>query len=66
MNASVRRLIVAVGVFAMLVAIGTVGYFVLGDGRWSFADCAYMTVITISTVGFFELGHMRDVPVRAP
>src|ERR1700691_4262584 len=46
----------------MLVAIGTVGYFVLGDGRWSFADCAYMTVITISTVGFFELGHMRDVP----
>jgi voltage-gated potassium channel len=62
LNASVRRLIVAVGVFAMLVAIGTVGYFVLGDGRWSFADCAYMTVITISTVGFFELGHMRDVP----
>lgn len=61
-NASVRRLIAAVGVFAMLVAIGTVGYFVLGDGRWSFADCAYMTVITISTVGFFELGHMRDVP----
>jgi voltage-gated potassium channel len=62
LNASVRRLIAAVGVFAMLVAVGTVGYFVLGDGRWSFADCAYMTVITISTVGFFELGHMRDVP----
>jgi voltage-gated potassium channel len=61
-NASVRRLIVAVGVFAMLVAIGTVGYFVLGEGRWSFGDCAYMTVITISTVGFFELGHMREVP----
>lgn len=62
MNASVRRLIVAVGVFAALVAVGTVAYFVLGHGVWSLADCAYMTVITISTVGFYELGHMRDVP----
>lgn len=62
MNASVRRLIAAVGVFAALVGVGTVGYFLLGNGRWSFSDCGYMTVITISTVGFFELGHMRDVP----
>jgi voltage-gated potassium channel len=61
-HASVRRLIIAVGVFATLVAIGTVGYLILGDGRWTVGDCAYMTVITISTVGFFELGHMRDVP----
>jgi voltage-gated potassium channel len=60
-NASVRRLIVALGVFATLVAIGTVGYFWLGHGRWGLADCGYMTVITISTVGFFELGHMREV-----
>ena len=29
-HATVRRLIAAVGVFATLVAIGTVGYFVLG------------------------------------
>ena len=62
MNASLRRLLAAVGVFASLVAVGTVGYFVLGAGRWGMGDCAYMTVITISTVGFFELGHMRDVP----
>jgi voltage-gated potassium channel len=61
-NPSVRRLFVALGVFAALVAIGTVGYLVLGGGRWSLGDCAYMTVITITTVGFFELGHMREVP----
>jgi voltage-gated potassium channel len=61
-NGTVRRLLVAVGVFATLVASGTVGYFVLGEGRWGVGDCAYMTVITISTVGFFELGHMREVP----
>jgi voltage-gated potassium channel len=58
----VRRIITALGVFAVLVALGTSGYFVIGRGRWGLGDCAYMTVITISTVGFFELGHMREVP----
>jgi voltage-gated potassium channel len=48
--------------FAGLVAIGTIGYFVLGHDRWTVADCAYMTVITISTVGFYELGHLAEVP----
>ncbi len=62
MNKSVRRLLLSLGAFASLVAIGTAVYYALGSGRWTFADCAYMTVITISTVGFFELGHMRDVP----
>lgn len=62
MNASLRRLFLAVGVFVALVAIGSGGYFVLGHGRWRLADCAYMTIITISTVGFFELREMSDVP----
>jgi voltage-gated potassium channel len=62
MNASVRRLIVGLGVFVILVALGSVGYFILGHGRWGLGDCAYMTVITISTVGFFELRQMSDVP----
>jgi voltage-gated potassium channel len=57
-----RRLFIAVQVFLALVAAGTVGYFVIGHGRWSAGDCAYMTVITISTVGFYELAQLRDVP----
>ena len=62
MNTLVRRLVVALGIFATLVAAGTGGYFLIGQGRWALGDCAYMTVITISTVGFFELGQMREVP----
>ena len=62
MNPSVRRLLLSLGAFLSLVVIGTVGYFVLGHGRWTFSECVYMTVITISTVGFCELGHMREVP----
>jgi voltage-gated potassium channel len=58
---SVRRLLVALGMFMTLVAAGTLGYLALGHGRWGLADCAYMTVITISTVGFFELREMSQV-----
>jgi len=61
-SASVRRLILALGVFVGLVAVGSVGYFALGHGRWQLGECAYMTIITISTVGFFELREMSDVP----
>jgi voltage-gated potassium channel len=55
-------LLLSLAAFLSLVAVGTIGYYLLGTGRWTIVDCAYMTVITISTVGFFELGHMRDVP----
>jgi voltage-gated potassium channel len=66
MTPSVRRLIVAVGMFVALVTAGTLGYLVLGHGRWTLADCAYMTIITISTVGFFELREMSQVPGARP
>lgn len=61
MNASIRRLIVALGAFVGLVLAGAAGYYHLGHGRWSFGDCVYMTVITLSTVGFGELNRMADV-----
>jgi voltage-gated potassium channel len=60
-TASVRRLVAALGLFALLVAAGTGGYWMLGRGRWRIDECAYMTVITISTVGFYELREMAEV-----
>lgn len=38
-----------------VVAIGSLGYFVVGQGRWEPFDCVYMTVIVLTTVGFGEL-----------
>ena len=62
MNASIRRLIIALGVFNLLVFLGAAGYYRLGAGRWTFSECVYMTVITLSTVGFGELSRMSEVP----
>jgi voltage-gated potassium channel len=61
-NASIRRLLIAILAFVILVLSGAVGYLILGHGRWPFGECVYMTIITISTVGFGELNDMKSVP----
>ena len=61
-NKSVKRLAVAALLLFGLVLVGSGGYYVLGDGRWTFGECVYMTVITLSTVGFGELARMGEVP----
>jgi voltage-gated potassium channel len=56
-----RRIRYALLAISSLIAIGTLGYRLLGGGRWSIGECLYMTVITVATVGFSELPHMHDV-----
>jgi voltage-gated potassium channel len=34
---------------------GTIGFLIIGAGRWSFLDCAYMTSLTLTTVGYGEI-----------
>jgi voltage-gated potassium channel len=38
-----------------LFALGTVGYYVIGWGKWSLLKCAFMTSITLSTVGYGDV-----------
>ena len=46
----------------LIFVIGSVGYYLIGHGEWSFLDCAYMTIITISTVGYSEILDMTGSP----
>jgi len=56
-------LISAAGVLAAVVLVGTTAYYSVGEGRWSWFDCFYMTIITLSTVGFAEtLEGMNEMP----
>ncbi len=55
-----RRLFYGLLAIAFIVFGGGVGYYLIGDGKWSFGDCLYMTVITITTVGYDEVLHGMD------
>ncbi len=59
---SIRNRLLA-GFLALIVVVagGTAGYYVIGDGRWAWHDCLYMTVITITTVGYGEVLPDMDV-----
>ena len=57
------RLVSAAGVLGAVVLVGATAYYGVGEGRWSWFDCFYMTIITLSTVGFAEtLEGMNDIP----
>jgi voltage-gated potassium channel len=47
-----NRLIGATLWLLSVVFVGAGGFEVIGDGRWTFADCVYFTIITLSTVGY--------------
>ncbi len=49
----IRRLIIILGLIAIIIFTGALGYRLI-EG-WSFSEALYMTIITISTVGFQEI-----------
>jgi len=58
-----RRLFLGFIALVVVIVGGSIGYWLIGGGRWAFADCAYMTVITVTTVGYGEvLDGMHTVP----
>ncbi|OGN95927.1 MAG: potassium transporter TrkA [Chloroflexi bacterium RBG_13_51_36] len=50
-----RRFGWAAVILAVILLIGTVGYWFIGGRQYSFVDTLYMTVITITTIGFEEV-----------
>ncbi len=57
------RLVAAFAVMLLVLAAGTIGYYLLGQGRWTVFDCFYMTIITLTTVGYGEvLQGFEQVP----
>jgi voltage-gated potassium channel len=57
------RLLAGFAALAVVVMGGSIGYWFIGAGRWTFTECVYMTVITVTTVGYGEvLDGMAHVP----
>lgn len=49
------RIYFAVGVLLTLIAVGTIGFYLIGGERANLSDAVYMTLITITTVGYGEI-----------
>jgi voltage-gated potassium channel len=50
-----RRLLGGLFALAIVIAGGTTGYWFIGQARWSWGECLYMTVISVTTVGYGEV-----------
>ena len=60
-----RRIMGASIALAVVLLIGTLGYYILGAGRWDVIDCLYMTLVTVTTLGLESLpGFERTVGAR--
>jgi voltage-gated potassium channel len=49
------------GYFAILISVGTLGFYFIGGNQWSLIDSFYMTIITMTTVGFGEVHPLSDL-----
>jgi voltage-gated potassium channel len=56
------RFIWTVPIFLSVLMIGTTGYYFISDGKATFIDCLYMTVITVTTIGFGEIIDLHNKP----
>lgn len=57
-----RSLAWAAFAMALIMAIGTVGYRILGGEQHSWMDCFYMTFITVTTIGYNEIVDLSHIP----
>jgi len=48
--------------FAVIMVIGTAGYWEISAGKATLLDCAYMTFITIATIGYGEVIDLSQSP----
>lgn len=46
----------------VILAVGTVGYRMIGGEKYSLLDCFYMTFITIATIGYGEIVDLSEHP----
>ncbi len=54
-HAFLQQLVFPALLLLLVFLFGTVGFYIVGNGKWGIFDCAYMTSITLTTVGYGEI-----------
>ena len=62
-----ERLYFVVIAIVVIVLGGSFGYYLILNGKFSFFDCLYMTIISLTTVGYGEIffNPPPDVSIEA-
>lgn len=55
-----KRLGVALGLFAVIHVVGTIGYLLIGTTQTTWIDGLYMTFITVATIGYAEVVDLHN------
>jgi len=55
LNNITKRIYLAVWMLISVFIVGSLGYYLIGKGKWDWLDCIYMTVITLGSVGYREI-----------
>lgn len=58
----VKRFLGAGVALILIMSIGTIGYWFIGRGDYSFLNCFYMTFITVATIGYGEVIDLSHSP----
>jgi voltage-gated potassium channel len=49
-----KKFYVSFSLLAFIILVGSIGYWLIGEGNYSLFDGLYMTIITIATIGYGE------------
>jgi len=55
MSIVAKRLYLVLVAIVLIILAGSIGYYLIFDGKYSLIDCVYMTVISLTTVGYGEV-----------
>lgn len=61
MDIKKRLYLIQASIF-LIIILGSLGYYLLYEGRESFIDCIFMTVISLTTVGYGEVISVTGNP----
>ena len=57
-----RRILIIAALCAVVIAVGIIGYRLIGGPASSWLDCLYMTIITVLTIGYEEVIDLSAHP----
>ena len=57
-----RKLVWAGLIMTLVMATGTIGYRIIGEGKYGWIECFYMTFVTVSTIGYNEVVDLSHNP----